>query len=898
MALSQQKQEELIAKKHQAREDSRKRDTQFLTLVRNGDLKGIQALYPDATSLLKYANVSGPLTRRDSFLATLCKEASPEFVSSFFETYFPESTDETLALKEKFLKGRTYIGEQLDYHWFSKYLNPELTSRVNETFGITNSRASTEENSEKKKIYDIIKKQHDSLQEFHNKKISRYKMGLTLGEEKPGQKYFVMGYDKAGNEVPALSFVEESMPPVILRQLPNLENMTEEEKEKHKDGNDFGKDKVVELEFMGDPSNLLESAYKKLHFPEDYLWASKSLGRLQDEYGQMMQDEKLRSQAKGFAKEGGQILIEDRERKTSQGNSFVGGTTIAFSNGTDVVLNASAYGSLPKGERENHNTLAHELGHDADKKYGGYTQRLENYDWAKWAYMLMDIREKSPLRANITNQIDKNYPADQYVVEFVANLTQRPTEVTAKDENGNPKDPLLSKIYDIIALRGEVASHPNELKWMKDYMDNQTMSGEDADIMKKLYELYSDYAKNVQTVYYKKKDKTQQDEEIHAKGVAETSKKIKEVLDGRTVKEFEQSLTNYLTSMLDGVELGKELYSNMEQTYQRNEQSHNPIMAHLNCLTNENLPVLKKVFDEKNPNVDLYKAVFMNYFERVAGPYGFNRVNEGMVLLSNISFDVIQSAVDKFSNIVLNQSSYKEQELASGLDMSISEFRGIYAKKEGEYTQAQKTGTVQSWLEEKKDLAWQKDAPKEAKQDLVVSVAAVQKDLFNDKFSMQNSILSVKTKEAKNFVSNLPFLASDKNPQGLTPEMFKKMRLHTNQLFLDYEDAKDFKYYENNSTFEREDLGNFIALGREYLKRTGSKTLPKELQLSRITPETISQPKALYESMKKYVGVIENGESINILLSARSLEGERVKEEKNTAKQPPIPPILPPQPQH
>ena len=77
MALSWQKQEELIAKKHQAREDLRKRDTQFLELVRNGDLKGIQALYPDATSLLKYANVSGPvISYRDSFLATLCKEAT------------------------------------------------------------------------------------------------------------------------------------------------------------------------------------------------------------------------------------------------------------------------------------------------------------------------------------------------------------------------------------------------------------------------------------------------------------------------------------------------------------------------------------------------------------------------------------------------------------------------------------------------------------------------------------------------------------------------------------------------------------------------------------------------------------------------------------------------------
>ena len=233
--------------------------------------------------------------------------------------------------------------------------------------------------------------------------------------------------------------------------------------------------------------------------------------------------------------------------------------------------------------------------------------------------------------------------------------------------------------------------------------------------------------------------------------------------------------------------------------------------------------------------------------------------------------------------------------------MSISEFRATYARKDGEYIQAQKTGTVQSWLEEKRDIAWQKDAPKEAKQDLVLSVAAVQKDLFNDEFSMQNSGLSVKTKEAKNFVSNLPFLASDKNPQGLTPEMFKKMRLHTDQLFLDYEDAKDFKYYENKSTFERDDLGNFIALGQEYLKRTGSKTLPKELQLSRITPETISQPKALYDSMKRYVGVIENGQPLTTFLSKSSSKGEGMQEEsvsKTTAKPLFKAPIIPPQAEH
>lgn len=901
MATSWQKAEELIAKKHKAREDLRKRDVQFLELVRNADLKGIQALYPDATSLLKYANVSGPaIPWRDSFLATLCRESSPEFVSSFFEAYFPESTDETLALKEKFLQGKTREGQQLDYHWFSKYLSPALTSRVNGAFGITDSKASTEENSEKKKIYEIIKKQHDSLQEFHNKKINRHKMGLTLDEERPGQKYLVMGYDKDGNEIPVLSFVEESLPPVILHQLPNLDSMTEEERKKHKDSGNYAKDKVVELEFRGDPSNLLESTYRQLHFPEDYLWASRSLERLQGEYGQMMQDEKLRTQAKSFSQKGGQILIEDRKRKKSLGNGF-GDDYVAYSDRKDVVFNASYYGSLPKGERENHNTLAHELGHDTDNNYGWH---LNSYDWAKWAYMLIDLGENSPLRNSIRNQINPAYPMESYVDEFVANLTQRATEVTAKDENGNPKDPLLSKIYDIIALRGEVAAHPDKFSWVKDYMNYHTMTGQNADLMRKMHEVYSNFAKNARQVYYGSQ-RDSKDQELYKKGFSETFQKIKEISGDKTNKELEQSLTNYLTSMFEGIELGQELATNMEQTYQRNEQSRNPIMSHLNCLTNENLPVLKKEFDEKDPNIGLYKAVFMDYFERVAKPYGFDRASEGMARLSDVSFDKIQSAVDKLSNIALNQSSYEEQKLASGLDMSISEFRSIYAKKEGEYTQAQKTGTVQSWLEEKRDIAWQKDAPKEAKQDLVVSVAAVQKDLFNDKFSMQNSSLSVKTKEAKNFVSNLPFLASDKNPQGLTPEMFKKMRLHTDQLFLDYEDAKDFKYYENKSTFEREDLGNFIALGQEYLKKTGAKELPKELQLSSITPEAISQPKALYESMKKYVGIIENGSSqtLTSMLSKGAKEGEKMGKAQDTSKTTTTTPkfkapILPPQAQH
>ena len=550
MALSWQKSEELIAKKHQAFAECLKRDKQFLELVKNEDLKGVQALYPDATSLLKYANVSGPvMPYRDSFLATLCRESSPEFISSFFEAYFPEFTDETLALKEKFLQGKTREGQQLDYHWFSKYLSPALTSRVNGAFGITNSKASTEENSEKKKIYDIIKEQHASLQEFENKKIGRYKRGLTFGEEKPATLLEGDGWYMA----------EESMPPVILRQLPSLDGMTPEEKNEIKD-DDFSKDKVVELEFWGNPSDLLKSTYEKLHFPEDYLWASRSLERLQEEYGQMIQDEKLRTQIKRFSKEGGRILIENRGRQNHIGNSF-GSDYMAYSNGKDVVIDGPVYGYFSKEGRRRQgekNVLAHELGHDTDIKYGGEKQRLENYDWAKWAYMLIDIKDKNPLRASITDQINNSYPPDQYVVEFVANLTQRPTMVSAKDGKGQTNDPLLSKIYDIIALRGDIAARPEELGWMKDYMDKHKMTGQDADIMKKLHPVYVDYAQNIRQVYNRSR-KDPKDKEVHAKGLAETSQKIKEILGNKTAKELEQSLTDYLTSMLEGAKLGKEL---------------------------------------------------------------------------------------------------------------------------------------------------------------------------------------------------------------------------------------------------------------------------------------------------------------------------------------------------
>ena len=381
--------------------------------------------------------------------------------------------------------------------------------------------------------------------------------------------------------------------------------------------------------------------------------------------------------------------------------------------------------------------------------------------------------------------------------------------------------------------------------------------------------------------------------------MSQAGKKIREVLGDKSAKELEKSLTEHLDTLLESISMGKELKDRAQEAYQKNEQSANPVFTHLNCLTNENLPALKKAFDEKDPNLGLYKDVFVDYLKKVARPYGYT--DSELAPPKFLSFGDIQSAVNKLSNIVLNQSSYAESTLASGFGCSIADFRALQSKNQGEYSMTKETGTVQSWLESKRDLAWQKDAPKEAKQDLIMAAATVQKDLFNYSFKMSGATLASKTNSARHFVENLPLLASDKNPQGLSPEVFTELGLVSGKLISDYEDAKEFDYYGQSSRFDRNDLGMFIAIGQEYLKKTGAKELPKELQLSRITPKTLSQPKALYDSMKRYVGVIENGQPLTTFLSKSSLKGARIQEEgvsKRSTKPQFKAPITPQQVQH
>ena len=860
--------------RRKAEKQCRERDEKFLALVRNSDLQGIKDIYPDAISFVKYANGS-IIPYRDSFLAVLCKEATPEFVSSIFETYFSGNTDEILTLKEKFLQGKTNSGDQLDYHWFSRYLSPQITAEVNGTFGVSDFKASTEENADKKKIYAIIKEQYASLQVFNNKKITRWNMGLTFDGEKPGREYKIMGKLNDGELGPVASLVEESMPAVILRQLPDLKAMTQEQREKFEDKDNFSEDKVVQLEFLSAPSNLLYQTYKKLHFPEDYLWACKSLTRLEEEYAQMMNDEKLRSQVKGFAMDGSRIIIEDRMRCGHRGNSF--GGYMAFSNGNDIVINASSYGSSSKAKREKDNALVHELGHHTSREFG---KDLEYLNWMKWAYMLINIGARSPLRDDIWTQISVYYSASSYVTEFIANLTQRSKEVAAKDEEGRPEDPLLSRIYDAIVLSGEIVAHPEKSKWMKAYMRECNMTGEDADLMQKMYDVYWNFAENVQTVYFKSK-RTTEDLNLFTEGRKETVDKLKEILDGRNLGPLEMKIVRHLDSVFEAIEEGKKLDAEVEKIYQDNQKKPNSSLAHLNYLVSEGLPALKKVFDEQDPKVAIHREIYLNYLKKIARPYGFEEGDFGYRDFR--SFDEFQRTVDEFSDIVLNNSSYKEKRASEFFHLSIIDYRKLYAEKQKEYTQAAKTGTVLSWLQEKKERAWKQDSTMEAKQDFVMSTAFAQKGLFDDSriFSYSNTILDIRTKESRNFVDNLPLLASDQNPHGLSPEIFENMLLTWKFLECYYEDAVDYKYYENKSTFEIRELGYFVAIGQEYLKRTGAKELPEELRLSNITPESIAHPKPLYESMKKYVDMIESGKLPTLKVALLESKVEEVPSQKD-----------------
>ena len=85
--------------------------------------------------------------------------------------------------------------------------------------------------------------------------------------------------------------------------------------------------------------------------------------------------------------------------------------------------------------------------------------------------------------------------------------------------------------------------------------------------------------------------------------------------------------------------------------------------------------------------------------------------------------------------------------------------------------------------------------------------------------------------------------------------MFKELSLEVAKLNPpDYEWTKDLDFKPSISGTGREDLSSFIAIGQEYLSRTGVEKLPEELRLSNFTLDR----KILYGVMKKYVDQIES----------------------------------------
>ena len=809
-----------------------RRDEEFKRLVKTGDIAKIKELYPDAQALLKYSNTYNPNLHRDSFLAILCQYGSPFFVQQFFKTYFKGTDSETQTLK-------TYTHESLNYHWFKRYLPADLTKRVESAFERKESKfISSQVDADKKEIYEIIKKQYASLQARRNEKVKPSGMSLTLDEEKPGYTYYLMGTDANGNEIIGAHWVDEAIPPIILRKLP--------EAEKH--DSHLRDDQTAVLELFS-VDNLLEKVYKELPFPEDFIWAAPSLKRLEDEYKQVVGDPELRAHIKPFVQKGGHIIIEDGQRKKANINLLGGRRYQAFSNGQDVVFDAKVY---HPSSGKNDNTLAHELGHDADRKSH---QIVSNIDWAKWAFMLVDFGAVSPLRISIYNQVVHGYPPRAHVTEFLANLTQRPQEVIEKDEKGNFKDPLLASIYQLVSLRADCVAHKEE--WLEKMIELPPLQGKEFQLLKDLYPEYLKYAEGIRLPFVNKE--ITEDEFNKKRDAFQAQFKAK--MGDVSRADLEKALVGVLRQQINCIKSCKKEVDASRKIYRQNCYKKDSISAHTNYLMNVALDPLKQAIKNNDPSAMGKKVAFLTYMEDLAASYWPNmKSNASLIELPDhpVSIESIERAANTLCELVKHGATYEEFKQADSCKQSIPEFRKAKEQTMLEFARESTKGNAQNWIENKLAAAWTKDAPMEAKRDFVLSVIAMQEVWLSKGISdrVLNDGLNIGTKKARAFVQNMGLLR-----QGLSPKIFESLGLMSGVLPpTGYDDVcpENYENCSDSRKFDRTDLLDFIAIGQEYMRRTGAKELPKDLRLSSLTPDDLMNPKGVFQTMGRYYHQMED----------------------------------------
>ena len=434
-----------------------KKYSQLISAVKGNDIKALKEYLPTAKDFIEFNQ--NRRTRDFHALETMVRYSSPEFINEVFDTYFSGNNEETLELKDKFLQERTNTGEKLNYKYFAHYLPQELTDKVADCYGIEKpakyadeqNNVKEEKKEEKKEennppkeepksffekikarfrkekpteevviapkdtrprmeqIYDIIKRENRSLNEYRNENVARRHLQLREEDEKPVE-HFYTSQDKSK----ALRIEREAIPSIFVRKVDGMDDKDDR----------YKKDELVRIDLTdnldGTKKDLVKSLYQNADFPDDYMWAVSALKQFEKEYAEIVESDSINlAQIKEFAKDGGRFFIETQ--KSSQGNS-IGEGTIASAGKREGFSYIAFYADVYKeDDNTSENSLLHELIHRADHNS---LEAFSNTEFFKQAAVLMAAEKDDGMVAKKASHIASNYAPGSIYGELLAYMNE------------------------------------------------------------------------------------------------------------------------------------------------------------------------------------------------------------------------------------------------------------------------------------------------------------------------------------------------------------------------------------------------------------------------------------------------------------------------------------------
>ena len=403
-------------------------DHRMYHIVKMGRIDKLLEICPDAETLV--AKVKNCKKFGFDIMANIALNNNIEMFDKIMATYFSEKSEENNRLRCEFLLSHQVGSYPKDYHWFRPYDSVEAQKTISRLTG--EPVAYCTPNPQKMELYKRLSLAWNEAAPMSDphKKMDGTRLGIApKGTAATEFRGYIGGAD--GKNGLVYNHYTETYPRIRLAYIP-------------KDQPD-GTLRCQVMELTGIPftpgrNDLAEQAFRRMHFPD--LWIDDGyfdhLRKLGATYCDIKGNDPVAAASfKNFNENGKFFVLENRRDISHKGNSNEGSDYIGYSSADYICLRTDCH--------YNEETVMHELAHDTDKP-GDF----KNSDLYKFVSTAMAAHpERSGSRQTAVYETRKFYPASQYETESLARIAE--SYLPAQHRN----DPLLAATYDIFSVYGQ-----------------------------------------------------------------------------------------------------------------------------------------------------------------------------------------------------------------------------------------------------------------------------------------------------------------------------------------------------------------------------------------------------------------------------------------------------------